>query len=1298
MNAAELLQTLAGLQDTREVAASDPVMGSVEVAGVEVARIASARETDLRRAWRERHAGAASPLVVLADAPNEPECGAVLGPSDGAGPVRTLRLDALLDVLANIAGQSRLAAVRTLASELDRLDQSGVPGLRVHGLLTQHTLSERLRRDAGRWGQLAEATTSVSAPEWRELLTNFGYELERRPQRGWLARYEDEPVLVVHPYADAASFSRLDEEGRPPEGLLVRDCRLAGAPYGLLAAGAQVRLFEADGPEGGSVSRYLELDAARLPEDYRPLVGLVAPAWLAQGRFEELRREARDFGAGLRERLDEQIREEALPALASSLGAWAQRTGLDVTDDDVRLELEHAALNVVFRALFLLYAESAGYLPVEHPTYRAISLTQLVDESVELDPDPRSTTLWSRFQLLVRTMRTGDTARGVPAYNGALFAADGFDGAHILERAELTDPDVARLLVSLGRDPERATGTDYSSLAIGHLGHIYEGLLSLRLSVADRPLRYDRSSDRYVTARASDEADALAGEMLWQTHEGGRKRGGVYYTREELVAHLVRGAVVPQFEDHLAKVREVAATDPEQAASELFGFAVLDPACGSAHFLVSVSEELADMVVTFLADQPLPAIRAALNHLRAGASPGHEIGDTMLLRRLVLKRCVYGVDVSRMGAEIAKLSLWLASFVPGLSLAYLDHNIQVGDSLVGIARPERMRPPGSESQAWFLEEPLKDALTEATEAARQLAEIDDRNPTEVEQSAQAHDRARAATTDLVRLFDLWTAAPFGVEGARDEVINRGPEILVGADSTFDEAASEIAEERSFLHWPIAFAEVFARGGFDAVVGNPPWEEVTVEELAFYARFRPGLRGLPAEPRNAAVADLLEERPELETRLREEQEASEEVRAYLGSQYETRAGDPDLYKFFCQRYRDLLADGGRLGVVLPRSTFVTKGSADFRSWLFEDNATERIDFLLNTGRWAFDSEPRYTVALVVSRRDAPGEDHRVQVAGTAASLDDWLEQAASPGLALPLEVFGPDWMIPLLRNQDEVELLTKMRQSRPFPYGGGRWMCFPVRELDETLDRHLWEDADDGLPLWKGESFDQYDPHGAEARVCPPTNEALDKVRKPRPGAGSLLTDQLPVAVRRRALLTELDGSRVAFRDVARSTDTRTVRACVVPPEVFLTNKAPYLVFVEDQDADRAACLGVLNSLPFDWQARRFVEINLNFFILEGLAAPSLSDEAADVIARAAGRLSCVDERFSDFAESLAFECGPLDDDERLEVLVEIDARVALAYGMSLGDLDVMLADFTDNAASAEHRQRLRGRLRELLGS
>jgi hypothetical protein len=1296
MNARELIDSLAALPGVRAVATStEGIEGGALVNGIEVARTAGPAERSLRAAWRRHTRGGPTPLLLVADDPETDGVVVALGPVTHDGPVRLVSAGALADALRRASTLPALQAVRDLGEQLEHLDQTGVAGLTVKGLGTEHLFRERLRQTAD-WPALGGLGAPVTG-SWRDALHGAGYELEELP-RGYLARYDGAPVAVVHPVADVAAFAKLDVEGRPPGGILLEGCRTSNAPYGILAAGTRLRLFEAAPVSGSAIARYLELDTAALADEDRPLLGLLTPPYLANGGFGRLMAEARAYGVALRKRLDTAIRELVLPPVGRELGHWATANARKVDDDAVRRDLEAAALTFVFRALFLLYAESAGYLPMARDAYARGSLTQVVRDAWEQRGsfDARSTKFWDRLQTLVRAMRSGDDALGVPPYNGDLFAPDGFAGSATLDAASVPDTALGPALVALGIEADSGVGYDFSGLDIGHLGHIYEGLLSLRLSFADRPYRYDGRRERYVPAEEG-EAEYAAGELLWLTDEGGRKGGGVYYTPEALVRHLVRRGVLPAFERHLEAVKALLREQPAKAARELFAFRVLDPACGSAHFLVAVVDELADRIARFLAEHPLPDVARDLVDLRAGAGATYGIGveDVALLRRLVLRRCVFGVDLSPMGAEIAKISLWLASFVPGLSLSYLDHNVRVGNALIGVASVEQLME-GDSSFAAML---VLDQVDRAAEATGVLQELLDRNPDEVRRSVDADAAIEHEVEGARMLLDLWIAEPLGLGKqfgdeltASAQAIERG-EIPFGA-----EVAGRAATEARALHWPLAFPEVFAGGGgFNAVVGNPPWEKVTVEEHAFYGRYQPGLRALGEVDRLQAIEQLRLDRPELPERLEREQAALARFRLYLtgDTSYRGGAGHPDLFEYFCERYRRLLAPAGALAVVLPRSAFLAKGSADFRRWLFGETTVERLDFLLNSGRWAFDAEARYTVALLVAAVRTAPKDHRFEVAGVASSLASFTAQAASNGVALDPAGLGPELEVPLLPSQAAADLLVKLRGGDPFPLGAGRWKCFATQELNETFDRRLWQGATEGWGVWKGESFDQYDPHGTEARFCAAIDDAMEKASKPNPGAASMIAKTYPKKLRATALAAELGEARVAFRDVSRATDSRTVRAVLVPPRVFLTHKAPHLTFLDTPEASRACCLGVMNSLPFDWQARRYVETSVAFFILEGLRVPSLDDGAHDAIAAAAARLSCPDERFADFAAATGVEVGPLAPDERERLRAEIDARMAHSWGLDATDLETIFVDFTLDAVPATYRQRVRDRLAEL---
>lgn len=1323
MNAKELLDAVAAKPGFRRLPPPiEDLDGLVQCGEIQIASTSTRSEASMRKVYKSHTGNQALTLVLVADADNSSGRLRVIGPDGGSSTEITVSPDLLLKVISDATSESTsLKAVQTLVLGLDSISIEGTAGLRVRGLGTEYLYAKRLRRSSERWNDLIEqaAPADGHTGDWLGLLKSLGYELvDRKPNQGRLVRHKGRTVAVVHSYQHSSGFSKLDDQGSLPEGKLLDDCVVEGAEYGILAAGSELRMIVAEPSRGGAVGRYLELNAAFLSGDDFPLLGLLSPRYLANGGFSAVLEDAHRYGAELKDQIDRDIRQEMLPVLGRALGEWAASEGRDLDDEAVRVDLQDAALTFIFRLLFLLYAESSGFLPMSNAAYRENSLTRTVELASEeraRGKSDDSTALWRRVATIVSVMRTGKPAWDVPGYNGELFAADGFAGAQTLETIELSDATIGRVLVALGRGDE--SGVDFSSLEIGHLGNIYEGLLSLKLARADKELIYDEKKDRYVIPSSGADAEVLTGELVWTTNEGGRKAGGVYYTREEVVRHLVRKGVLPRF---LAHLEEVEATlkdvSPEAAATKLFDFHVIDPACGSAHFLVAVVDELADEVAKFLGRTPLKALRDELDVLSKSAQTprGYALDDAQLLRRLIVKHCVHGVDVSPMGAEIAKLSLWLASFVPGLSLVYLGRNVVVGNSLIGVSRPEQLRTRDEDLGASLFQDPIEKAMQDAAASAGALASTQDRTPDEYAESRALDGHFEAAVRNAKRFFDLWCAGPLGVAGARelamadgvlDQLLESG-EIdnarlpqkvreLVGKN-VFDQS-SRVAEEFGFLHWPLEFPHVFegGRGGFDAVVGNPPWEEVATGELFFYARYQPGIAALPQQEREQAVAKLKTDRPELAAEFAREEASMAQLRKFLGplGGYKAAAGDTDLYKLFCQRYDDVLRDGGALAVVLPRTAFQTKGSAPFREWLFTDTRVERIDFLLNNRRWVFDIHPQYSVALVIAAREAPSDQMRT--AGVAASLSEFSEQSASEGVITPISSLGPGFEVPLLEDDEQGSLLAKLRESgSPLPLGGGRWVCFPVAEFHETNDKKLWTGVTDGWPLWKGASFDQFDPHGAEARVCD-VEGGLKKAMKSRPGMDSLVAQRFDTTKRAEAVARTVGKARIAFRDVTNRTNSRTTIACLIPPETFLTNKAPYLTFVEGDVNAQLACLGVLNSTTFDWQSRCFVEINMNYFILELLRVPDFSDEQFESIAAAAAELSCIDDRYSELADEVGITPGPISDARHRELRVEIDAQVARAWNLAGDEMELVFDDFTEAAIPPIHRQAVIARLKEL---
>jgi len=938
-----------------------------------------ASDAELRRLWEGRRGRQAHLVILLAPADDGSRL-KVLGPQQ-ARPVRELPREKIVDLLQQARSRAVREAAAFLTGEFQRLEEAVIPGLRVKDLLTPHFLRERLRSPANQ-NKLLVAVKDLPrtiSSGWRDFFRKLGYQIQTL-RRGYLLRYDDVPIAVVSPYRDPALFSRLTDNGELPEGMVLADCQKQGAVWGVLAAGSRFRLFQRQPPVGSSTGQYLEIDAEELKQDHRFYLGLLAPAALQEGGWlTGWVREAKDFGEELRKGLEERLIREALPHIACGLGSWLEKGGADLSDREQLQRIEEAALTLVFQFMFLLHTEARGYLPISAASYRPHSARTLAEDCqvAASTLSRRSTQRWDRLRTLVRMVRTGDPSVGVPAYNGSLFAADGFPGSTLLEQAEIADVHLAPALSAIAHDTSKphASGLDYAGLQIGHLGAIYEKLLSLQLTRAPEDLAYDVKRDVFRLIRAGEQPEVTRAQLYYQSQAGGRKAGGVFYTRHEFVSHLLNHSLAPALDAHLSEMRQLMAQNPAEAGRRLFDFSVVDPAMGSAHFLTAALDVMADRIEVFLAETGgLPGICQQLSELTQDTGPAtHQPEDGDLLRRLILKRCIFGVDLSPMAVEVANVTLWLASFVPGLALSYLGSNLKCGDALIGVADPSVV---GASDSSLLTGKPVQDAMSRAAKLQQEQAAIPDRTPEEVQHSKELGAKREQATASLCNAFDLWTAEPLGLDGARHTLRIHAGAIASGEIGEVANALTDaqiIVRQYRFFHWLLEFPSIFHRNrpGFDVVVGNPPWNEVTVEELAFYALRDPGLRGLSLyAERKKRIAELDRQNPTWRDEFQAEQQHLSTLRGFFSAAggYQLQGvGDKDLYQLFCERYSHLVRRKGFVGVVLPRSAFLAEGAKGFRQWLFNNNVLRRLDLLLNKRGWAFSIHPQWTIALLTSQR-------------------------------------------------------------------------------------------------------------------------------------------------------------------------------------------------------------------------------------------------------------------------------------------------------------------------------------------
>ena len=486
---------------------------------------------------------------------------------------------------------------------------------------------------------------------------------------------------------------------------------------------------------------------------------------------------------------------------------------------------------------------------------------------------------------------------------------------------------------------------------------------------------------------------------------------------------------------------------------------------------------------------------------------------------------------------------------------------------------------------------------------------------------------------------------------------------------------------------------------------------------FLALHDPGIRGVRnALERDARAEQLFRERPHLR-----EQVELEQARDKLGRQFfkpdngytMQGSGDTDLYKLFCERYASLTKTQGRIGVVLPRVAFLNDGSRGFRQWLFTAARPTRIDSLLNSGRWAFGMEPRYTIALLTAQVGAI-PDGQLNVSGPSDSLAEFEKALDDDDVAIDMRQLASStttmnddgkpevsYELPLVQTQRHADILTKLQQGVRFDSivypikekksktgASGHSHATPYRELDESAQKPLFNHppGPGRVPVWKGRSFDQYDPHGRDPAGHAEWKKVLDFVHGKSKGS-SVFKNIFPPNILSDPACHPINRCRIAFRDVSNRTNSRTVIACLSPPKTPIAHTAPYLVTGLGWDElSTSAVLATLNSLSFDWQARRYVESHLTYFILNSLCFPRWEDTNWRRIGELAARLSCVDDRFADFAAEAGVDYGPLTDAQRDDKRAEIDALVAQGYGLDFDELRFIFTDFTLDAVPEHYRK------------
>ena len=1074
--------------------------------------------------------------------------------------------------------------------------------------------------------------------------------------------------------------------------------------------------------------------------------------------------------------------EKVFPSL---VGALADESGEELST------VREAALIFLYRLLFILYAEDRGLLPVNDPRYDDYGLRKPVREDIarRMERDTVFSSAASRYydhlMTLCGLIDEGDPSIGLPPYNGGLFAAD---AAPLLGRVRLPDATVAPMIHDLSHvEAEgRRLFISYRDMSVQQLGSIYERLLERE------PVR---NEDGRVEVRPNSYA---------------RKDSGSFFTPQELVDLIVDRTLKPLAEERLAAFKEkseelrsdsrpiserradLIKLDPAEAVLEL---KVLDPAMGSGHFLVTavdfLSDQIADLVEEapsvpdWLEDEYVSPLVGRVDSIRRDiVTRARESGwtidesqltDQAIIRRMVLKRCIYGVDKNPLTVELAKVSLWLHSFTVGAPLSFLDHHLRCGDSLVGLSVTEATAEL-NRLGGLFASSAIAGAEA-ATTGMQRIEEMSDADISEVQESAVLFRGVEDMTADVRGLLDFLCGLRWMTSGMKKRereqfesplmetlgnsddayaLLARGTSepgfmgLEDGQDSVFSRMwgdARTIADRERFLHWQVAFPGVWQRwqdvnpqGGFDAVIGNPPWDRIKLQEVEWFATRRLDLALAPtAAARRAGIRKLRRAGDPLvddyDNAMGRADRMGQIVRG-SGHYPLLGGGDINLYSLFVERAMRLVKPDGFVGLLTPSGIYADKTAARFFKSV---STTGRVSSILDfENRKIFfkDVDSRFKFCALIFG----GVERRFGETECAFFMHD-TETVGDPDrcFALAPEDFArvnPNTgTAPVFRSRRDAELTREIYERHPVLVdrsAGNERKAWPVKyqtmfhmtndsrlfrtaeQLDSTgfypVEGNRWKKGEElYVPLYQGRMIGQFDHRANSVRVNPENthNPYLSEEVSDEQHADPSFLPKSQYWVLAEVVEAELDRSpdyTLGFRDIARPTDVRTSIAAVVP-KVGFGNTLPLLVG-DDTSLSADSLTGMvanLNSMCMDFVVRQKAQgTHLNWYIVEQLPVIALADydkmfgytSAREIVRDHVMRLTYTAYDMRPFARDLGYDGEPFrwDDEERRHLRARLDALYFHLYGLSREDAGYVIETFPivrrqDESAFGSYRTR-----------
>lgn len=1059
--------------------------------------------------------------------------------------------------------------------------------------------------------------------------------------------------------------------------------------------------------------------------------------------WEEWRNETISTGERVRDGLRTGV-TKALMLLGSGFIANSANEVLRQNLNDGKLtaeDLYHQLLRLVYRFLFLFALEERraenglrlvfipdASLAKERDLYeKGYSLDRLREMMLHRSSYNYYTDLWVAQKIVFTSLAKGEKRLALPALGG-LFSTGMCDD---LDSATLDNATFLKAMESL-RWANNTSGQysyiDYKNMGTEELGSVYESLLEL-VPTVDMPARVFR----FIGV---EDDESTAGNA--------RKTTGSYYTPSFLVDQLVKTALVPVLE-------KTAKEHVHDKAEALLSLSVIDPACGSGHFILAAARKIAEYVAVARDDDGVVT----------PSEYRHALRD-------VISRCIYGVDLNPMAVELTKMALWLEGYEPGKPLSFLDRHLLCGNSLLGVfdltvldkgIPKEAFKKLAGDDKEYCANLAKQNAIGLKTYKTKNeeesLHELDlfsetflddtysslDSMPeddvNEVEKKVQQYKKLKELMDQDSRMVasDIYIGA-FLMQKRPGKVVPTSQtlyryKILQQPSETDLEAikqAREACKKANVLHWPFAFPKVFAKGGFDIVLGNPPWDMLQLDPREFFAQSHPDI----ANAQNMAKRDRLIEKLKDEDltaylRFKESTQQVEAIQNYIHcvKRFENSGiGRINLSSLFTETCIKLIniGTGGKAGIIVPSGISTDSFTQKLFSFIIDTKLLNSLYDFENQG--IFSSVHNSYKFCLLTMGASPSADFACFLHSIQELEDDRRHFELS---ADDFDLINPNThTLPIFRSKMDAELAKKIYRRVPILIDeskggdGNPWKIqFQLMFMMNTASS-IFLDAptEDSYPLYEAKMLHQYDhrwatyePDGTvrdvtlEEKMNPdyeviprywvPKREVLnriadvpDSVRKAwytgeehqlRSALTACVDEELNQLATADNLMEKMDQVMdqrsprclVGFRNIARATDERTVIATLMP-RTAVGNKITLLGLNNDYEK-LLVLLSNLNSIVFDYSARQKVgATDLNHFYVKQF--PIIDNKRINKSTRdfILFRVTSLLVTSNNLAETLQSSLHAWNITDRIMYRAELDALYARLYGLNRKELMYIL--------------------------